>query len=97
MLADDENIVLHQDRHLLAVISGTRGHLTQARQEDAHHLGATIGSDSINRMCSSKRSWFRTKAEADKAAADVSLKYKEPFSSYPCRACGLFHLTTRPQ
>ena len=96
MLADDENVVLAQDRHLLAIISGQQHEpLTRARAEDAHHLGAAQG-DAIRRMCSSKRSWFRTQDEADKAARDVSLKYKETFSSYPCRACGLFHLTTRP-
>lgn len=97
MLADDENVILPQDRRLLRSVIGELGDPMRTRWKDAHDLGATQGGDTIARMCSSKRSWFWTREEADKAARDVSARYGEPFSSYPCRACWLFHLTTRPQ
>lgn len=95
MLADDENVILSRDRWLLERISSARQRPDFARNETAHHLGATVGGETINRMCTSKKSWFRTQEEADKAAHDCTQKYGDVFRAYRCRACDRFHLTTR--
>ncbi len=95
MLADDDDIVLARDRPLLQRITRARAEKRSLRVEDAHQLGATTGGETIVRMCTSKKSWFRTEAEAAKAADDCTAKYNERFYTYRCRACNDWHLTTR--
>lgn len=91
-LADDENVVLGHDQHLLDQIRGARSRPTRAAVQHVHAI-VESGFD-IQRGCGGKKAWFSTKEQADKAASDVSVRYGEPFQSYHCRVCFRFHLTT---
>ncbi len=92
MLADDENVILPRDRALLENIVGSRSRPVRAEVQRVHGL-IENGFD-IGRGCASKKSWFSTPAEAEKAANDVSARYGTQFRFYRCRVCFKYHLTT---
>lgn len=92
VLTDDENIVSPIDQHLLDKIRGAYARPRRAEGQRGHAM-VESGFD-IARACGSKKSWFATQEQADKAAVDVSARYGETFRSYHCRVCFRFHLTT---